>query len=182
MLLIDDRVDGDRGLAGRAVPDDQLALAAPQREQGVEHENAGIQRFGHMVAFDDARCAALDRTPLLRLDRRAAVERATERIDDPPEQIRSDRRDYDLACSTHCGACLDALGIVEQDDFDGVPLEREREAPALAFERQEFADPRARQTGHARHAIGDALDAADRIDLHGQLDLRQAALAAREPV
>ena len=32
-LLIDDAIDGDRRLAGGAIADDQLALAAPQREQ-----------------------------------------------------------------------------------------------------------------------------------------------------
>src|SRR6478736_3902333 len=36
LLLVDDRVDGDRGLAGRAVTDDQLALAAADGRQGVD--------------------------------------------------------------------------------------------------------------------------------------------------
>src|SRR5258708_7194315 len=35
-LLVQDGVDGDRGLAGLAVADDQLALAAADRDQGVD--------------------------------------------------------------------------------------------------------------------------------------------------
>ena len=37
-LLIDDRVDGDRGLADGAVADDQFALAAAEREQRIDDQ------------------------------------------------------------------------------------------------------------------------------------------------
>ena len=36
-LLVDDRVDGDRGLAGLPVADDQLALAAADRHLSLIH-------------------------------------------------------------------------------------------------------------------------------------------------
>ena len=39
-LLVDDRVDGDRGLADGAVADDQFALAAAEREQRVDRRPA----------------------------------------------------------------------------------------------------------------------------------------------
>src|SRR5690606_22505372 len=41
-LLIEDRVDGDGGLAGLAVADDELALAAADRDQGVDRLEAGL--------------------------------------------------------------------------------------------------------------------------------------------
>ena len=40
VALIDDGVDRDRGLAGLAVADDQLALAAPDRDQAVDRLQA----------------------------------------------------------------------------------------------------------------------------------------------
>ena len=43
-LLVDDRVDGEGGLAGLAVADDQLALAAADRDQGVDGLDAGLDR------------------------------------------------------------------------------------------------------------------------------------------
>src|SRR5690606_23293527 len=39
-LLVDDRVDRDRGLTGLAVADDQLALATADRGQGVDRLQA----------------------------------------------------------------------------------------------------------------------------------------------
>ena len=53
-LLVDDRVDRDRGLAGAAVADDQLALAAADRDHRVDRLDAGLQRLLHRLAHDDA--------------------------------------------------------------------------------------------------------------------------------
>ena len=54
-LLADDRIDGDRSLAGGAVADDELALSASERKQGVDDQNAGLDRLGHQRAVDDRR-------------------------------------------------------------------------------------------------------------------------------
>src|SRR5687767_2787367 len=54
-LLIDDRVDSDSGLAGLAVADDQLALAAPDGNHAVDRLQTGLKRFFHRLARDDAR-------------------------------------------------------------------------------------------------------------------------------
>ena len=45
VALVDDRVDRDRGLAGLAVADDQLALAAADGGHGVDGLDAGLQRL-----------------------------------------------------------------------------------------------------------------------------------------
>ena len=52
--LVEDRVDGDRGLAGLAVADDQLALAPADRRHGVDGLDAGLQRLVHGLAAHDA--------------------------------------------------------------------------------------------------------------------------------
>ena len=41
-FLIDDRVDGDGGLAGLAIADDQLALAATDRNHAVDRLQTGL--------------------------------------------------------------------------------------------------------------------------------------------
>ena len=43
-LLVDDGVEADRGLAGLAVADDQLTLAAADRDHGVDRLDAGLER------------------------------------------------------------------------------------------------------------------------------------------
>ena len=60
-LLIDDGVERDGGLAGLAVADDQLALAAADRNHGVDGLDAGLHRLFHGLPRDHAGREALDR-------------------------------------------------------------------------------------------------------------------------
>ena len=60
-LLVDDGVERDGGLAGLAVADDQLALAAADRNHAVDGLDAGLQRLLDALPVDDARRDALDR-------------------------------------------------------------------------------------------------------------------------
>ena len=64
-LLVDDRVDRDRRLAGAAVADDQLALALADRDQRVDRADTGLQRLLDRLALDDARRGVLDRAIFL---------------------------------------------------------------------------------------------------------------------
>ena len=79
-LLIDDGVERDGGLAGLAVADDQLALAAADRNHGVDGLDAGLQRLFHRLAVDHAGRQALDGVELLGLDRTLAVDGLPERV------------------------------------------------------------------------------------------------------
>src|SRR5437762_1804205 len=58
-LLVDDLVDDDGRLAGAAVADDQLALAAPDRDHRVDRLEAGLQRLLHPATVDHAGRVAL---------------------------------------------------------------------------------------------------------------------------
>src|SRR5919109_3515061 len=70
--LVEDRVDEDRGLAGRAVADDQLALAAADVRHRVDRLDAGLERLLHGLAVDDSGRLELERARLVALDRRGA--------------------------------------------------------------------------------------------------------------
>ena len=70
VLVVDDRVDRDRRLAGLAVADDQLALAAADRDHRVDRLQAGLHRLGDRLALDDAGGLDLGRARLGGLDRR----------------------------------------------------------------------------------------------------------------
>ena len=118
VLLIDDRVDADRRLAGGAVADDQFALAAPDREQGVDGQDAGLNRLRDEIALDDRGRLPLHRHLPLRLHRLVAVERPAERIDDAAEQPGPDRDLDNLAGSGHPRSRLNGLAVVEQDGAD----------------------------------------------------------------
>jgi hypothetical protein len=84
-FLVDDGVDGHRGLAGLAIADDQFALAAADRHHGVDGFQACLHRLGNALAENDARRHTLERRFQLGIDRSLAVNRLPERIDDAPE-------------------------------------------------------------------------------------------------
>src|SRR5204863_6286462 len=75
VLLVDEGIERDGGLAGLAVADDQLALAAADRDQRVERLEAGLHRLMHRLARDNAGRFHLDAAALGRLDWALAVDR-----------------------------------------------------------------------------------------------------------
>ena len=80
--LIDDRVDGDGGLAGLAVADDQLALAAADRDEAVDGLDARLHRLVHGFARNDARRLHVDAAAFGDvLEFAFAVDRIAEAID-----------------------------------------------------------------------------------------------------
>jgi hypothetical protein len=55
MLLVDDRIDGERRLAGRAIADNQFALSASDGKERIHHEDSGLHRLGDEIPLDDGR-------------------------------------------------------------------------------------------------------------------------------
>jgi hypothetical protein len=79
VLVVDDRVERDRRLARLAVADDQLPLAAADRDHRVDRLDAGLQRLLDRLALDHAGSLELGRAGLLGVDVALAVERLAER-------------------------------------------------------------------------------------------------------
>src|SRR5690606_23650899 len=152
-LLVQDGVDGDGGLADLTVADDQLALAAADRDQGVDRLQAGLHRLVHRLAGDDARGLHVDAATLGELDRALAVDRLAQRVDDAAQQALADRHVHDLAQA----ADLIALG-------DGGVGAEDHRADVVALEVQ----------GHALHAGLGELDHFTRLDVVQAVDARDA--------
>ncbi len=179
--LIDDRVDGDRGLADRAIADDEFALAAAEREQRVDDDEAGLHRLGHQIAFEDSRRRPLDRLVQLGFDRPAAVDRAAERIDDAPEQRRADWHAHDVAGPAHDVAGFDGVDVVEQHAADAVAFERLGETELSLVEAQQLVEPDVGKSGDERDAVLDLLDAPDLLHPRAELGGAERGAGALEP-
>src|SRR5438132_4923960 len=154
-LLIDDRVDGDRGLACLTVADDQLALTASDRNHRVDRFEAGLQRLFHRLTIDDARCDALDSVELRRLHRSLAVDWYAERIDHAADHRRADWNGHDLASTAHLVAFLDGLVFAEENAADVVLFEVERQADDVMRKLHELAGHDAIESVDARDPIAD---------------------------
>src|SRR5690606_19315614 len=95
-LLVDDRVDRDRGLAGLAVADDELTLTAADRDHRVDGLDAGLHGLVHRLACHDAGGLQLEGTTPLRRDLTETVDGVAERVDDTAEEAVTDRRGQHL--------------------------------------------------------------------------------------
>ena len=126
-LVVDDRVDADRRLAGLAVADDQLALPAADVRHRVDRLDAGEHRLLHGLALDHPRGLELGRPSLRGVDVALAVERAAERVDDAPEQLLAHGHLQQAAGALDLVALLDLVPLAEQHGADVVGLEVERE-------------------------------------------------------
>ena len=95
--LGNDGVDRDGGLAGGAVADDQLALAAADRDHRVDRHDAGLHRHGNRLPLDDARRDLLHRIVRGGGDLALAVDRLAEGVDHAAEHAFADRHGEQLA-------------------------------------------------------------------------------------
>ena len=159
--LVDDRVDADRGLAGAAVADDQLALAAADRDHRVDRLEPGLERLRDRLPRDDARRLELERSALIALDRPLAVERVPERVDDATEEAFADGHAHHRAGALHRLALLDVLPLAEERDADVVLLEVERDARHAVLELEPLERDAVLEPVDAGDAVADLEDGAD---------------------
>ena len=138
--LVDDRVDGDGGLAGLAVADDQLALATADRGHRVDRLDAGLQRLVHGLAAHDARRLDLDAALDAADDVAPTVDRLAEGVDDAAEHRVADGDAEDAAGGLDGLALLDAVGVAEHDGADRLLVEVQGEADGAVLELEQLVD------------------------------------------
>ena len=161
-LLVDDRVDGEGGLAGLAVADDQLALAAADRDQGVDGLDAGLDRRVDRLARDDARGDALDRAGLRGGDRALAVERPARA---GRRRGRAGRRRPGTSTTRPVvltvSPSLICVVVAEDDRADGLLLEVQGHAHDAAGELEQLGREGAREAVDLGDAVADLDHRAD---------------------
>ena len=159
-LLVDDRVDRDRGLAGLTVVDDELALTAADRDHRVDGLDARLERLLDRLAGEDARRLDLDAAAVRGLDRALAVDRHAERVDDAADERLADGHLHDAARALDARAFLHVGRLTEERGADVVRLEVEREAHETAGELEQLAAHDPFEAVDARDTVADAEDGA----------------------
>src|SRR6516165_1027227 len=160
-LLVEDGVERYRGLAGLPVADDELALAAADRDQGVDGLEAGRHRLVHRLARNDAGRLDVDTTPLRSHDGTAAVDRIAERVDHAAEQFLAHRHVDDRAGALDGLPLLDLAVVAEDHDADIVGLQVERHAAHAVLELHHLAGLHIVETEHAGDAVAHRQHLAD---------------------
>ena len=149
-LLVDDRVDDHRGLAGLAVADDQLALAAADRDQRVDRLQAGLHRLVHRLARNDAGRLHLDAAAFGGGDRALAVDRVAEPVDHAAEQRVAHRHVHDGAGARDGVAFADLLVVAEDHHADVVGFQVQRHAAQAGAGELDHLAGHARSAGRTR--------------------------------
>src|SRR5262249_33270476 len=96
--LVDDRIQGNSGLAGLPVANDQFTLPAPDGNHGVDSLDACLDGDSHGFAGNDARSHALDGAVPGGVDWTGIVNRFAQRVDHAPKQGVAHRHRHDAAC------------------------------------------------------------------------------------
>lgn len=108
--LVEDRVEGDGGLAGLPVSDDQLTLATSNGHHGVDRLEAGQHGLGDRGTGKDSGRLDLGTAALDGVDRALAVDGVSESVDDTAEESRADG-DVDDVSGT-----LDAVALLAANE------------------------------------------------------------------
>src|SRR5713226_8869509 len=175
-FLVDDRVDADSGLARPAIADDELALAASDRDHRVDRLDPRLQRLLHRSAIDDARRVTLDRPGLLGVDGALAVHRLTQGVHHATDERLPDGDLGDAIGPLDDVALLDELVVAEEHRTDLVLFEVQDHAHDVAGEREQLARHRVLEPVDARDAVADFDDAPDLLEVDLRLVARQLAL------
>ena len=139
LFLVDDGVHRDGGLAGLAVPDDQLALATPDRDHRVDGLDPGLQWLPHLLAVHHTGRLQLERAAVVEVgDLAQAVDRSAEGVDHPAEVAVTDGHRQDVAGSLDRLALLDSLGVTHHDHADLADVEVEGDSQGAVLELQQL--------------------------------------------
>ena len=133
----------------------ELALAAADRDQGVDGLDARLDRRVDRLADDDSGGDALDGARRRGGDRPFVVDRIAEWVDDATQQSGPDRDLDDAAGRLDRVAFLDGFGLAEDDRTDGLLLEVERHAHHAVGEFEHLGRQRAVESVDLSDAVTD---------------------------
>ena len=175
-LLVDDRVDGDGRLARLAVADDQLALTAPDRDEGVDRLDARLNGCVDRLPNDDARRDPLDRTSLGAVDSPLVIERFSEGVDHPPQESLADGHLDHPPGRLDQVAFRDRLGLTKDDDADRLLGQVQRQAHHAIRELEQLGSEGGIQSVHLGNAVTHLDDGADIATLRLLVELLDRVL------
>ena len=165
-LLVQDRVEDDRGFTCLAVADDELSLTAADGDQCVDGLEARCHRLVYRFARQDAWRLDVDALSLFGLDWAFAIDRVTQRVHDAAQKRLADRHLDDRSRAFDRVAFLDRPVVAKNHDADVVRLQVQRHTANAAWELDHFAGLYVVETINARDAVADRQHLANFGDLN----------------
>jgi len=126
-LLIDDRVNGDSGLACLSVTNDQFALTTTNRDHRVDGDQPGLDGRINVLTLDNAGSDALNVVILGGLNWASAVDGFTEGVYHAAQNVGADGYGSDTARCADFIAFIDSGIFAQNNDTNVVNFEVERD-------------------------------------------------------
>jgi hypothetical protein len=135
------------------IVDDELALAAADRDHRVDRHDAGLYGLADRSPLDDPRRELLDRIRGSAGHRTFPVERLAERVDDAAQQTFADGHLQQLSRGADFVALLELRVVAEDDHADLGLVQVQRQAGDALAEVEHLV----------QHDVGQALDPGDAV-------------------
>ena len=153
-----------------AVADNELALAASDRDHRVDGLDTGLKRLGNRLAVDDAGGDQLQLAERVAGNRALVIDRLTERVDDTAKESHADRNFDNAPRLANRIAFFNELVVADDDGADRVLLQVERETHDVVGELEELSHLAAGQAIDAGDAVAHLQHAADVLGLNLSLE------------
>ena len=151
--MIQNRIQRHSGLAGLAIANNQLALAAANRNHGVDGFDSRLHGFTHRLAFHHAGCDALNRAEFIGKDRPFAIRRAAQRVNHAAHHGLAHRHGHDPVGALDDVAFLDLRVIAQQHGAHLVFFQVQGQARHVVRQFQQLAGHDAIEAVNAGHAV-----------------------------
>ena len=138
IFLIDNRIDGNGCFPRFAVADDELALTATNRNEGIERFETRLKRFIDGLTRNNPGRLDIDGARLRARYRTHAVYRLTQRIDHATHERFANRYRRNATRAAHHIALADQMRIAQQRTTDVVFFEVEHQSVHIVRKRQQL--------------------------------------------
>ena len=175
VLLVEHGGQGDGGLAGLAVADDELPLSPANGDHAVNGQDAGLHGGVHRRAIHDGRGGALHLPEALGFEGHA-VQRAADGIHHPTQELSPHAHVGNASRAPHHGAGHHGVGLAKERRAHAGEAHVQRHAVDLAFKFQKLSVFGVGQSLHLDDAVLDGLHPAIFIGDHLGRESLQAFL------
>src|SRR6516164_9463314 len=156
--LADDGVDTDGRLTSRAIADDQLALAAPDRNHGIDSHDARLYRLAYWITLDNSRSKFFDRIRDIGFDWSFAIDWLAEHVHDSSQQTFADGDLQQLARCPNFVPFFKLCVIAKNDDANFGFIQVQRNPSDAVAEIEHFVDHRVRKAFNSCDTVTDLAD------------------------
>ena len=135
-----------RGLAGLPVAEYQFALAAADRNECVDDDQAGLQRYGDGSAVHNRRCGSLDGPTLAGSDWPFTIEWIAQRVNHSPDQSIAHRHVHHTTRTLDLVARVQVFAFAKEHNTDFVGIDVERDAEQIPGKLHQLIKTHTRKT------------------------------------